>query len=232
MIKTTATMLSAALVLGVATLPAAATNLDGPPPAYEGRATIWQGLYLGLSLGYGWGSSEHFYDRNNNHGTAQQSLTGGLGSVTMGYNYLISPSLLVGIEGDLGIMDLRADDKVIFDGHVWESQFGALWGTVRGRAGFLWNQRTLLYATAGLAFMQLDEVGYGDAAGQTAWNTDFRTGWVVGAGVEYALSSTMTAKLEYLHMDFGSYSGLSENREPYSFDNSVDLIRAGLSFKF
>jgi opacity protein-like surface antigen len=31
-----------------------------------------------------------------------------------------------------------------------------------------------------------------------------RTGWVVGAGVETKLGGGWTAKLEYLHVDFGS----------------------------
>jgi outer membrane immunogenic protein len=188
-------------------------------------------MYVGLSAGYGWGQSEHTYDRNDNHGTAYQDLEGALGSVTLGYNYLVSPGFLLGVEGDLGFMDVRADDKTIFDGHVWKAQFGGLWGTVRARAGFVWD-RALIYGTGGVAFMQVDEVGYGDAAGQTAWNSDFRTGWVVGGGLEYALTSKMTAKFEYLHMDFGRHNGLSENREAYTFDNTVDVVRAGVNFKF
>lgn len=192
---------------------------------------IWQGLYFGASIGYGWGTSEHYYDRNNNHGLATNDLSGGLASVTLGYNYMLRPGWLVGVEGDLGVMDLSADDKVIFDGHVWKSEFGLLWGTLRARAGMLWGN-TLLYGTAGWAFAEVNEVGYGDAAGQTAWNEDVRSGWVIGAGVEHAFALGMTARLEYLHMDFGSYKGLSENQEDYSFDNRVDLIRTGLNFKF
>lgn len=80
--------------------------------------------------------------------------------------------------------------------------------------------------------MQVGEVGYGDAAGQTATNRDFRTGWVVGGGLEYAINSRMTTKIEYLHMDFGRYNGYSENQEDYYFDNTVDVVRAGVSFKF
>ena len=229
--------LGAALLSVCVALPASATDLNGPQPYPDGpaerwRPSIWQGVYAGLSAGYGWGDSEHNYDRNDNHGTAHQSLGGWLGSVTVGYNHLLTPNLLVGVEGDLGFMDVKADDKVIFDGHVWKSQFGGLWGTVRARAGYLLGDRTLIYGTGGLAFMQVDEVGYGDAAGQTAWNNDFRTGWVIGGGLEYAISSKLTTKIEYLHMDFGRHNGLSENREPYYFDNTVDVVRAGVSFKF
>lgn len=209
-----------------------AKRVTASEPVYEpAPPPIWQGLYWGASIGYGWGSSEHYYNRNDNHGTASTDPSGGLASLTLGYNHMLSPHFLVGLEGDIGLADLSADDKVIFDGHVWKSEFGPLWATVRARAGMLWGN-SLLYLTGGWAIMEVNEVGYGDAAGQTAVNEDVRSGWVLGAGIEHAFSPGMTAKLEYLHMDFGRYDGYSENRENYYFDNSVDLIRTGLNFKF
>lgn len=208
---------------------------DGPPPTYAapdpGIAPIWQGLYWGASVGYGSGSSEHFYERNNNHGTATADLTGAAASLSLGYNYMLSPNIVVGVEGDIGLMDVSADDQVIFDGHVWKSRFGAFWGTARLRAGYLFGN-TLVYATAGGAIMEVDEVGIGDAAGQTATNASARSGFVVGAGVEHAFSPAMSVKLEYLHMDFGRYEGLSENREAFFFDNQLDLFRVGLNMKY
>lgn len=200
-------------------------------PIYDATPSIWQGLYWGGSLGYGWGESEHYYDRNDNHGNANTELDGGLASLTLGYNYMVSPRFLIGVEGDIGLMDLSADDKVIFDGHVWKAEFGSLWGTVRARAGVLFGN-TLLYGTGGWAISEVNEVGYGDADGQTAHNQDVRSGWVVGGGVEHAFSPGVTAKVEYLHMDFGTYDGYSENREDYSFENRIDLVRAGVNFKF
>ena len=234
--------LPAILAVGVLTAASAAppARADGPAQQRHPRAIpaeiyaqpfSWQGLYFGASLGYGRGHSTHTYDRNDNHGAATQDLAGFAGSLTAGYNWMLTPSFLFGVEGDLGFMDLNASDKTIFDGHIWKSQFGPLWGTMRARAGVTWGQ-TLVYGTGGLAFMGVDEIGYGDAAGQTAWNRSFRTGWALGAGVEYAISSRMTAKIEYLHMDFGSYAGLSENRENYTFENTANLVRAGLNFKF
>lgn len=217
--------------------PAHATDFGGqglkdPVDTYIPATTpIWQGTYWGATLGYGWGESEHYYDRGDNHGTETIDLEGGLASLTLGYNYLAAQGLVVGVEGDIGIMDLSADDKVIFDGHIWKAEFGSFWGTVRGRAGWLVGN-TLLYGTAGWAFMEVNEVGIGDADGQTAENEDIRSGWVVGGGVEHAFASNMTAKIEYLHMDFGTYDGLSENQEAFSFENKVDLVRAGLNFKF
>lgn len=217
---------------------ASAADLGGkgrkaPPaePIYDSAPPIWQGLYWGGSIGYGWGESEHFYDRAGDHGTASTSPSGALGALTLGYNHYLSPRFLVGVEGDLGIMDVSANDKIVFDGHNYKTSFGPWWGTLRGRVGWTFD-RALLYATAGWAFMDVDEVVVGNTPGETAHNKDWRSGWVLGAGVEYALMPGVTGKFEYLHMDFGQYEGYSTNNEYYTFDNRVDLIRTGLNFKF
>jgi len=201
-------------------------------PYYEpAPPAIWQGLYWGASIGYGWGTSEQYYDRAGDHGTASTDPSGPLGALTVGYNYMWSPRVLLGVEADLGLMNVSADDKVVFDGHIYKTSFGPFWGTLRGRVGWQMD-RALVYATGGWAFMDVDEVSIGNTPGETARNEDWRSGWVLGAGVEYALMPGVTGKVEYLHMDFGSYDGYSSNREAYSFDNRVDLIRTGLNFKF
>jgi outer membrane immunogenic protein len=177
------------------------------------------------------GETTHTYDRNDNHGSASNELSGAALAITLGYNWRLSTTMLAGIEADLGAMDLTGDDRVIFDGHVWKAQFGPLWTTLRGRLGVTFGN-LLVYGTAGLALMSVDETGYGDAAGQTAWNRSVRSGWVAGIGGEYAFSPRWSAKLEYLHMDYGTYKGLSENQEAYSFENRVDLVRIGLNYRF
>lgn len=202
-------------------------------PAYVQQTlpAIWQGFYVGASVGYGSGTSEQTYDRNDNHGLASTSPGGMIGSVTVGYNMMWSPAILLGVEADLGLMNVSADDKVVYDGHVYKTSFGPWWSTVRGRIGYLYGN-TLLYGTGGLAMMAVDEVSIGNTPGETATNKDTRAGWVIGAGVEHAITSNMSAKLEYLHMDFGTYEGYSANREDFSFANRLDVVRVGLNMKF
>lgn len=209
-----------------------------PPPAPEpdpvfdeGPGFLWTGGYWGLSAGYGWGESTQDYDRIGNHGLAFTDPEGALGALTLGYNYQLPSGLTVGIEGDLGLMDLSASDKVVYDGHVMKSAYGPWWGTIRGRLGVAAG-RTLFYGTGGAAFMDIDEVSIGNTPGETALNEDFRSGWVIGAGIEHALGRHMTVKLEYLHMDFGKLEGLSANGEDFSFENQIDLVRAGINYKF
>jgi len=199
-------------------------------PPDDRPGLMWSGLYGGLSAGYGWGHPTQEYDRAN-HGLSSTDPEGLLGAVTLGYNYMWSPSILLGVEGDIGLMDISADDKIVYDGHVYRTSFGPWWGTVRGRAGFLFGD-TLIYGTGGVAFMGVDEESIGNTPGETAYNKDFRSGWVVGGGVEHAVSPRTSVKFEYLHMDFGRYSGYSDNREDFYFENDIDLIRAGLNYRF
>ncbi len=156
---------------------------------------------------------------------------GALGALTLGYNQQLPSGLTLGIEGDLGIMDLSAPDKSVFDGHTFGSDYGTWWGTIRGRVGVAMG-RTLFYGTGGVAFMDLDEAAIGNTPGETALNEDFKSGWVAGAGIEHALSQHMTLKVEYLHMDFGRFDGVSAGNEAFSFENKVDLVRAGVNYKF
>lgn len=214
--------------------PKSQPEYDPPePPADHGvaRRYNWTGLYWGISGGYGWGESTQSYDRNDNHGLSSTDSEGLMGALTLGYNYHTPGGLLIGLEGDLGLMDISAEDKTVYDGHVFKTSYGPWWGTLRGRAGFV-SGGTLLYATAGLAFMEIDEVSLGNTPGETAWNEDFKTGWTIGGGLEHALDSNTSIKLEYLHMDFGKYEGSSGNSEDYYFDNNVDMVRAGINFRF
>ena len=81
--------------------------------------------------------------------------------------------------------------------------------------------------------METDELILGDNdATQNTYNQTTHTGWVLGGGIEYALTDNVSTKLEYLHMEFPEHTGYTNNQELYSFDNSVDIVRVGLNYRF
>ncbi len=210
-----------------------ATPVRGAPqPTYSDIAREWSGFYLGGSLGYGFGESRQQLDRGNNHGYDEVSPDGFAGSMTAGYNFVVGSGLVAGIEADVGIMNLSDDDKAVFDAHGWKSQFGPLWGTVRGRLGYLFGDSMLLYGTAGLAFMETDNWTVGNNWNESSWDGKMRTGWVIGAGVEYALTDAWSAKAEYLYMDFGKHHGYTEDADPYWYDDNVSIVRVGVNYRF
>lgn len=214
--------------------PALAADLGAPrglPPPDDNyvspsKPPLWQGLYWGLSGGYGWGDSSGSLGETS----ASTDPEGWLAGLSVGYNMLLGSSLLLGIEGDLGVMDVSAKDKVAGDDGAYRASLGPWWGTLRGRAGLAMGP-LLLYGTGGLAFVNLDKVSL-NLEDNFAEDSELRAGWVAGGGVEFAFSQSVSAKVEYLHMDFGSTDGLAEGGGSYSFDNKVDVVRAGLNFRF
>ena len=195
----------------------------------------WTGVYIGASVGGGWGETSTFYDRaGNDHLTTEFIKPSGyVGALTFGYNHQFANNFVIGVEADLGVMDIDAPDKTgLWDDHIWKSRYGGLWGTLRPRIGYSFGD-LMVFGTGGVAFMETDEMILGDNdATQNTYNRGTHTGSVFGGGFEYALTEKTSAKLEYLRMDFPEYKGYTNNEELYGFENSVDILRVGVNFKF
>lgn len=134
---------------------------------------------------------------------------------------------------------------------------GNVVGTIRGRIGFALD-RALFYVTGGAAFRGNGNDGnlawthdsivnntYTGTVTTTTTTTNFtrnnnnnNVGWVLGGGIEYALSDNVTVRAEYMHMQFDNNSGYYTNSyyPRYAFssnrNNSLDTARLGLNWKF
>jgi outer membrane immunogenic protein len=84
--------------------------------------------------------------------------------------------------------------------------------TIRARVGFTVADRLLLFATGGLAVGSVSTTGSVVAGIPTflaTWSgssSTTKTGFVVGAGAEYAFADCWTVKGEYLYFDLGNVS--------------------------
>jgi outer membrane immunogenic protein len=168
------------------------------------NAYSWAGPYIGGNLGYAWGSVD-------NNPTKPSGVSGGIQG---GYNWQSGP-FVFGVEGDIQITG--ADDTFA----PWK--FSNPWfGTVRGRAGYAFNN-IYLYGTGGLAFGDLRAETFGLS------ETHTNAGWTVGAGAEFGLVQNWTAKIEYLYVDLSnsnfSITGASNG---YRFG----VVRAGVNYHF
>ena len=199
---------------------------------YQDFRRRFSGFYLGASAGYGVVNSEQMLDRGNNHGFDKVSPGGVIGTLTAGYNFALTDMLMAGVEADLGIAAISDDDKSVFDAHSWKPAFGPLWGTLRARLGVTLADSLLLYGTAGVAFMQTDNWTLGNNYNESSWDAKTRTGYVLGAGVEYALTESWSAKAEYLYMDFGKHHGYTEDNDPYWYDDTAHVFRLGVNHRF
>ena len=164
----------------------------------------WAGPYLGGNLGYAWGEVD-------NNPTKPSGFVGGIQG---GYNWQTGPWVF-GIEAD--IQATGASDTFA----PWK--FSNPWfGTVRGRAGYAFNN-ILFYGTGGLAFGGLRAETFGLSESHTS------AGWTVGVGTEFGLAQNWSAKIEYLYVDLANsdftVTGASNG---YRFG----LVRAGLNYHF
>ena len=178
----------------------------------------WSGFYAGINGGYGWGSSS--WDS-----TGDFDVSGGVVGGTVGVNYQISQAVF-GLEGDLDWANIKGSTTT---NCALGCETRNDWlGTVRGRAGFAFD-RFLPYFTGGLAFGNVEASTPGFSGG-----SETKAGWTLGAGVEYAVAGNITAKVEYLHVNLGSFDcSLSCGASaPDNVDFSANLIRGGVNFRF
>ncbi|WP_170263519.1 outer membrane protein [Blastochloris sulfoviridis] len=145
------------------------------------------------------------------------------GSSGAGYDLQFG-ALMVGVEGDTSFDAAGGgpeSGRSIWDGQTYRSAFGGGWSSLRGRAGQDLGG-VLFYGTGGFALDQ----GSGDVLAVA------RTGWVAGGGAETALAGNVSARIEYLRLDFGSFRDVGAGSEPSTYKSGVDLLRVGLNYKF
>jgi outer membrane immunogenic protein len=204
-------------------------------PIYHATRSVSSGLYVGGTLGYGWGSSTATYDEPDNHpGAVSNDPSGVIGGVTVGYNWRYTDKWLLGVEGDLSAADITGNEYMrIWDGHRWRTGWGAL-ATLRGRAGYDFGGN-LVYGTAGFATVYSAETIEGDNDNnQSQDNRGWRAGWVAGVGIERMFTDRLSGKVEYLHVGLMDKDGMAQNGNDMhktKFENDLDLVRVGLNYK-
>jgi outer membrane immunogenic protein len=195
-------------------VPVAAQAADlGPAPSYKAPAYVapsyfsWSGFYVGVNAGYGFGKADA-------GGGADVKPSGFIAGGTVGYN--LQTGLWVwGIEGDFDYSAMKDEVGGVDVKAPW-------FGTVRGRIGYAGWGNLLPYITGGAAFAKLDV-----DAGAAGDDSDTRVGWTLGAGLEYALWSNWSVKVEYLYADLGTYDIGGGD-----VDFTTNIVRAGLNYRF
>jgi outer membrane immunogenic protein len=81
------------------------------------------------------------------------------------------------------------------------------YATLRGRLGYAVD-KWLLYVTGGAAWARIDSSEWNilNPIPTALLQTDTRTGWTVGAGIEYAVGWGWSVRSEYLYIDIPSYT--------------------------
>jgi outer membrane immunogenic protein len=251
---TTKLLLSVAIgSIGLSGMAAAADLPARAAPYTKAPAMVavydWSGFYIGGHIGGGW-TDEHASFVGTTGlpldpvGTAYgANRSGFLGGAQAGYNAQFQ-NFVVGIGGDFSWTDSSANTATaasLIPGATSNTLSRTHWyGTVTGRVGYAVNN-VLLYAKGGAAFTEEVYGGSTSFGGFTVGTfnnqTTTRTGYVVGAGLEYGFAPNWTAFVEYNYLDFGSrsYTLLDSSgtfTASFNVKDDVNIVKGGINYKF
>lgn len=258
-----ALMLTAALCAAMVALAwrsavavAADMSTKAAAPAYQ-----WTGCYAGVNGGGGASSSNFIttvapgtylgpidastvsFDGSGSHNNSNV-----LGGGQAGCNWQ-NGTVVVGLEGDYDYFHITSSffnntNPALTNGATFvigQSLTSRFLATVRPRVGIA-ADRNFAYVTGGVAFSSANYTeSYSDttpAAGSATVSKDL-TGWVAGAGWEYAWTDHWIIRFEYLYAAFPStaLNGVITTvggGNPFhgSADLTLQVARAGLNLKF
>lgn len=230
---------AAAALLVASIAPALAQAPPPPPPPMAPMMTgvNWSGFYLGANLGGGWGESSHTFSPAGTS-TGSFNVRGPLGGGTIGFNWQLNPSWVLGVEGDLdgaGIGGHTNCPATVAGGALcrtsnsWDGTARLRLGVAPGAGNMLW------FITGGAAFGDVNAAV--DGAGRIRASTT-NVGWTAGAGGEYRITPAWSVKLEYRFTDLDSVSygcpagicvAAQTAKAKYDSNNA---ILAGVNFHF
>ena len=259
-------LIASAAVLGIVGTASAAdlgvrAPIVAPPPVFS-----WTGIYIGIGGGTGWGEENRTLNQGviaqgggfpgvtfgNTFGS--QSLSGGFFGGQLGANWQAGWAVF-GIQGDAHWADIDGRGSCFNSGGFVGFSFGCddkvnSFGSVTGRVGAAVD-RALIYAKGGWAWAESDVtvtpsgaaiLGVGPSSITGFSQSQSRSGWTFGAGVEYAVVPNWSAFVEYNHFDFGSSNSntvrtLSTPVGTFivpistSVTERFDVVKAGVNYK-
>ena len=235
-----------AIAAGFAAAPARAAALPTPaapayyPPTYAPALYDWTGFYIGGHIGGG--MLLDLFTQNGASTTAPATNllgqinirpAGVVGGGQIGLNYQFA-SWVVGAELSVSATNITGSGTVptTFPNTVRMTSAPMDFGAVTGRIGYAFN--TLLpYVKAGVGSMQVHYTQDTLLAGTTGTQEikDTRTGFAGGFGVEYGLTESFSAKVEYDFYDFGT-KNYNFATTPVSARSYLNVLEFGLNYRF
>jgi outer membrane immunogenic protein len=236
---------AAALALG-ASCPAFAADLPvkAPPVPVMAPVFSWTGFYIGGNVGGAWQQGNVSdtllgvtFTNSNNNGVF-------IGGGQVGFNYQIS-NFVWGIEFDadwaannnnngvgvitpVGLIQVSSNNRWV---STAAARFGVAFDRVLlyGKAGGGWvgaNNFTITNLTTGVQLTGLN-------------NNNTTTGWLLGAGVEWAFAQNWTVKIEYDYLGLNSRSIVVPFNSPFlagdvftTGNRNVQMAKVGFNYLF
>jgi outer membrane immunogenic protein len=208
-----------------------------PPPA---PVFTWTGFYIGGNLGAAWTQGNVSDNLGDSWSNAQQAVFTGGGQV--GANYQFN-WFLVGIEADFDWLANNHNSSNAVSTPIGALQFSAndRWmTTLAARFGVTANN-WLFYAKGGGGWVGVSNptvTNVTTGGSISVSNSNSNSGWLVGAGVEWAFTPNWTARLEYDFLGLSSQSYTVSTNTPAFQDTvtvnnrDVQTLTVGLNYLF
>jgi outer membrane immunogenic protein len=193
------------------------------------------GLYVGGHVGGIWGDIETttvtdttaWFEGDNADFAPSGVIAGG----QLGYNFQFS-GWVVGIELAGSTLDFEEILEIGDDRYSAEAEW---LGIAALRAGWLWNQRSLVYLKGGYAAgsVQTRDIDTNAPAGSISTD-ETHGGWMAGAGFEHMLSPDVSAAVEYNYIDLGNqdHAGVSGGTVRNDVDVQTHAVTVRVNWQF
>lgn len=238
-------LLASTIFVAVGAPPAIAADLvyNNPAPSYASQSelgeTNWTGGYVGAFGGVASGNFEYSASDST---SSEVSGGGALGGLQAGYDFQIGKAVVGGV-ADIALTNIEADVTIRDRTGSTETSTSAssqvdYLGTVRGRAGYA-TDRVLAYGHGGLAYgkteaetSQSQRIGNSTQTSSESRESHTKLGYVVGVGLEYKATETVSLQTEYGYFDLGKDRLLNDQGLRVDEDVDFHAVKGGVNFRF
>jgi outer membrane immunogenic protein len=246
-------LLSATVIAAMAaTGPAFAADIPARAPVYKAPVVApivysWTGCYIGGNVGGAWRGNDGWTDArfglgfNGNNNNDGRFIAGG----QVGCNYQFN-NFVLGAEWDADWTGSRSTSfaaVVPGVGNIVANASSSSWvSTLAARFGIAFD-RVLLYGKAGIGWVGADgdltiaNLTTGQAIVLTGGGS--RTGWVVGAGVEWGIWDNWSVKLEYDYLWRNGNTFFVPANAPFlandtftTGNRNIQMVKLGVNYRF
>jgi outer membrane immunogenic protein len=214
-----------------------------PSPVYLPPPFSWTGFYIGGNFGGAWNHrnvTDSFFGLNLSNSSNEGVFIGG---GQLGFNYQFN-NIVLGVEWDFdwagnndntvsGIVAPGIGGIQVTSNNGWIT-------TVAARFGVTYDH-WLFYGKAGGGWIGNNKVtvtSVANGASVTAFDNNSNNGWLVGAGIEWALTSNWSVKVEYDYLGLSSQTFIVPAGGFFAgdtFTNSnpnVQMVKVGFNYLF
>jgi outer membrane immunogenic protein len=240
--KSVLMLIAAAVIHLTASQHALAADIGRPPhPIYVPPVQpvpvlipYWTGCYVGGNIGGAWSSTDLNDVTGANFSTSNSGFAGG-GQIGCDYQ---AGAWVAGIRNMLDATSLSNRTNISTVPFTGAFDSRTRWfDTLTARGGYLITPQVLLYAQGGAAWTNTNITFLIGSGAQVGEAPNDRTGWTIGAGVEWKFTPQWSVFAEYNFMGFGTQSTTFTGCGGTCVVNAnakadVQNVLAGVNYKF